>query len=160
MLATLAEEADLKKDQVAQGLYTYCATYRFVAAVHLQADILPYLAKLSKLFQKENINFMAIKNHGSCYITLIFITYQFSFVNIKSCLICMSIQVPVTIETLKKIKEAGEHQPEGSFLAQVEEKVTHLNINTEEERGRRGAALSTLTLWGRFQMQVSKLKNE
>ncbi|XP_063740542.1 uncharacterized protein LOC134865072 [Eleginops maclovinus] len=93
------KEAELKKDPVARGLYTYCATYRFVAAVHLQSDILPYLAQLSKLFQKEDINFMAIKNH-----------------------------VPVTIETLRIIKAAGERQPEGSFLAQVEEKVANLNI--------------------------------
>lgn len=125
VLATLAEEADLKKDPVARGLYTYCATYRFVAAIHLQADILPYLAQLSKLFQKENINFMAIKNH-----------------------------VPVTIETLRKIKAAGERQPEGSFLAQVEEKVTSLNINAEEERRSRGTDHSITTLWERFQTQV------
>ena len=48
VLATLAEEADLKKDPVARGLYTYCATYRFVAAVHLQADILPGSPNYSK----------------------------------------------------------------------------------------------------------------
>ncbi|XP_063734282.1 uncharacterized protein LOC134861183 [Eleginops maclovinus] len=125
VLATLAEEAELKKDPVARGLYTYCATYRFVAAVHLQSDILPYLAQLSKLFQKEDINFMAIKNH-----------------------------VPVTIETLRIIKAAGERQPEGSFLAQVEEKVANLNISAEEDRVRRGTALPTDTLWARFQTQV------
>ncbi|KAK5855574.1 hypothetical protein PBY51_007239 [Eleginops maclovinus] len=124
VLATLAEEAELKKDPVARGLYTYCATYRFVAAVHLQSDILPYLAQLSKLFQKEDINFMAIKNH-----------------------------VPVTIETLRIIKAAGEWQPEGSFLAQVEEKVANLNISAEEDRVRRGTALPTDTLWARFQTQ-------
>ncbi|KAK5853452.1 hypothetical protein PBY51_014602 [Eleginops maclovinus] len=98
---------------------------RFVAAVHLQSDILPYLAQLSKLFQKEDINFMAIKNH-----------------------------VPVTIETLRIIKAAGERQPEGSFLAQVEEKVANLNISAEEDRVRRGTALPTDTLWARFQTQV------
>ena len=78
----------MKKDQVARGLYTYCATYRFVAAVHLQANILPYLAQPSKLFQKEDVNFMVIKNHLSCDVTLICIyriKCQFSSVNTKSC---------------------------------------------------------------------------
>ncbi|XP_062239338.1 zinc finger protein 862-like [Platichthys flesus] len=127
VLATLAEEADLKKDPVARGLYTYCATYRFVAAVHLQADILPHLARLSKLFQKENVNFMAIKNH-----------------------------VPVTIETLRQIKAAGDKQPEGSFLAQVNEKVNNLNIDAEEERVRRdrGQPTSTGRFWTKFQNEV------
>lgn len=78
VLATLAEEADIKKDPVARGLFTYCATYRFVAAVYLQADILPSLAQLSKLFKKEDVNFMAIKNHVSCHVTLIFIFLIFN----------------------------------------------------------------------------------
>ena len=64
VLAGLAEEAE-KKDPVARGLYTYCATYRFVAAVHRQANILPHLTRLSKLFQKKDVNFLAIKKHLS-----------------------------------------------------------------------------------------------
>jgi len=54
VLAALAEEAE-KKDPIARGLYTYCATYRFLAAVHRQADILPHLTRLSKLFQKKDV---------------------------------------------------------------------------------------------------------
>lgn len=65
ILATLAEVADVKKDPVARGLYTYCATFRFVAAVLMQADILPHLTRLSKLFQKEDVNFLAIRDHVS-----------------------------------------------------------------------------------------------
>ena len=70
MLAALTEEAEKKtlsreEDPVARGLYTYCATYRFVAAVHLQADVLPHLTRLSKLFQKEEVNFLVIKKHIS-----------------------------------------------------------------------------------------------
>lgn len=64
VLAALAEEAE-KKDPVARGLYTYCATYRFVAAIHLQADVLPHLTRLSKLFRKEEVSFLAIKKHVS-----------------------------------------------------------------------------------------------
>ncbi|XP_069378935.1 zinc finger protein 862-like [Paralichthys olivaceus] len=127
ILATLAEEADIKKDPVARGLYTYCATFRFVAAVLMQADILPQLTQLSKLFQKEDVNFLAIRDH-----------------------------VPVTIETLRQIKEAGEQQAQGSFLAQVTERVSLLNIDAEEERKgtRRREPTSTSTFWGRFQTQV------
>lgn len=65
VLAALAKEADTKKDPVARGLYTFCATYRFVAAVHLQADVLPHLSRLSKLFQREDVNFLAIKEYVS-----------------------------------------------------------------------------------------------
>ncbi|KAK5847870.1 hypothetical protein PBY51_016964 [Eleginops maclovinus] len=78
-----------------------------------------------KIVPEGRYNFMAIKNH-----------------------------VPVTIETLRIIKAAGERQPEGSFLAQVEEKVANLNISAEEDRVRRGTALPTDTLWARFQTQV------
>ena len=61
VLATLAEEAEIKRCPIAKGLYTFCATYRFVASVYLQADILPHLARLSKVFQQANVNFLHIK---------------------------------------------------------------------------------------------------
>lgn len=61
VLATLVEEAEIKRCPIAKGLYTFCATYRFVALVHLQADILPHLARLSKVFQLANVNFLHIK---------------------------------------------------------------------------------------------------
>lgn len=59
VLGALAEETEINKCPVAKGLYGFCSTYRFVAAVYLQADVLPHLAHLS--FQKENVNFLAIK---------------------------------------------------------------------------------------------------
>ncbi|RXN37536.1 zinc finger protein 862-like [Labeo rohita] len=49
VLGALAEEAEVRKCPGAKGLYTFCATYRFVAAVYLQADVLPHLACLSKV---------------------------------------------------------------------------------------------------------------
>ena len=61
VLAALAEETEVNKCPVAKGLYDFCCTYRFVAAVDLQADGLPHLAHLSKVFQMENVNFLAIK---------------------------------------------------------------------------------------------------
>ena len=48
-------------DPGAKGLYTFCATYRFVAAVYLQADVLPHLTRLYKIFQKPQVNFLHIK---------------------------------------------------------------------------------------------------
>ena len=56
-----AEETEVQKCPVAKGLYGFCCTYRFVASVYLQADVLPHLARLSKIFQKEMVNFLAIK---------------------------------------------------------------------------------------------------
>jgi len=61
MLAALAEEASSRKCPVAKGLYTFCATYRFVAALYLQADVLPHIAMLSKVFQRADVNFLHIK---------------------------------------------------------------------------------------------------
>ncbi|KAI4830884.1 hypothetical protein KUCAC02_002485 [Chaenocephalus aceratus] len=57
-------------------------------SVYLQADVLPHISRLSRLFQKENVNFLALK-----------------------------VQVPVTMACLRAIKDAGDHQPPGSFLS-------------------------------------------
>lgn len=61
VLTALAEEAEINRCPVAKGLLLFCSSYRFVAATYLQADVLPHLAYLSKVFQKEDINFLAIK---------------------------------------------------------------------------------------------------
>ncbi|XP_050960917.1 uncharacterized protein LOC127162187 isoform X1 [Labeo rohita] len=116
VLGALAEEAEVRKCPGAKGLYTFCATYRFVAAVYLQADVLPHLACLSKVFQKAHINFLHIKE-----------------------------QVPVTIQTLRDIKEAAGQTPlPGSFLSRLHQDLDDpqglgaYNIQHEEERDRRG----------------------
>ncbi|XP_030293896.1 zinc finger protein 862-like isoform X2 [Sparus aurata] len=133
VLAALAEEADTKKDPVARGLYTFCATYRFVAAVYLQADVLPHLSRLSKLFQREDVNFLAIKEY-----------------------------VPSTIATISHIKDSGDKQPPGSHLSHLQDTIRSLNITAEEERGRRrgveeqeGKPTGTSSpFWARFQEEV------
>ena len=85
VLATLAEEAEMKRCPTAKGLYTFCATYRFVASVYLQADILlPHIARLSKVFQRPNVNFLHIKEQV-CYDELLI--FMFSFLSI----LCLSI---------------------------------------------------------------------
>lgn len=61
VLGALAEEAEIRKCPTAKGLYTFCGTFRFVASVYLQADVLPHLARLSKVFQKAHVNFLHIK---------------------------------------------------------------------------------------------------
>lgn len=61
-LAALAEETELKKCPTAKGMCSFLAIYRFVASVYLQADVLPHFSKLSKVFQKENVNFLTLKD--------------------------------------------------------------------------------------------------
>lgn len=77
-------------------------------------------------------------------------------------------QVPVTIETLRKIKEAGDLQPPGSVLATLHQELDNpnglgmLNIQAEEERGRRGQQTRNPdqdipardVFWERFRTQV------
>ncbi|KAL7373292.1 hypothetical protein ABVT39_003142 [Epinephelus coioides] len=137
VLAALAEEAEVRKCPVAKGLYTFCATYRFVAAVYLQADILPHLASLSRVFQKADVNFLHVKE-----------------------------MVPVTINTLKNIREAGQTPLPGSFLSHLHQDLDDpqglgtFNIQHEEERGRRdrgqgdGQEAPREEQWARFQQEV------
>ncbi|KAL2078835.1 hypothetical protein ACEWY4_024579 [Coilia grayii] len=134
VLAALAEEIQQNKCPTAKGLYAFCSTFRFVAAVYLQADVLPHLACLSKVFQREMVNFLAIKE-----------------------------QVPITMAALRVIKDAGNQQPPGSFLAQLHQDLDNpaylggFNIAShEEERDRRGSVglQDGEDFWSRFQRQV------
>ncbi|KAJ8351946.1 hypothetical protein SKAU_G00234220 [Synaphobranchus kaupii] len=61
VLGVLAEEVEVHKCPAAKGLYSFLAAYRFIAALHLQADVLLHLARFSKVFQREDVNFLAIK---------------------------------------------------------------------------------------------------
>ncbi|KAF7200776.1 zinc finger protein 862-like, partial [Nothobranchius furzeri] len=128
VLGALAEEVDSNKCPLAKGLYSYCCTYRFVAAIYLL-----HLARLSKIFQKENVNFLAIKD-----------------------------QVPVTIACLQDIKDAGNTKA-GSFLAQLQTdlddptRLGAFGILPEEQRGRRGRGQGEYSqdmLWPRFRSEV------
>ncbi|KAK5913170.1 hypothetical protein CesoFtcFv8_002979 [Champsocephalus esox] len=64
MLGALTKEVSTRKCPVAKGLYTFCATYRFVAALYLQAEVLPHIAMLSKVFQRADVNFLHIKEQA------------------------------------------------------------------------------------------------
>ncbi|XP_076834821.1 zinc finger protein 862-like [Brachyhypopomus gauderio] len=134
VLSALAEEVKVNKCPTAKGLYAFCSTFRFVAALHLQADVLPHLARLSKVFQKEMVNFLAIKE-----------------------------QVPVAMAAIRAIKEAGNQQPPGSCLAEFHSNLHDpaglggFDIAShEEERDRRGRVSleGGDDFWSRFQRQV------
>ncbi|KAJ8353325.1 hypothetical protein SKAU_G00208920 [Synaphobranchus kaupii] len=113
--AIVYEEASTRKYPVAKGLYTFCATYRFVAILYLQADVLPHISMLSKVFQKADVNFLHIKE-----------------------------QVPVRLATLRSILEAGETPLPRTFLACLHQDLDDpeglgaFSISSEEERSRRG----------------------
>nr|XP_010770547.1 PREDICTED: NT-3 growth factor receptor-like [Notothenia coriiceps] len=61
VIGALAGEAEVRRCPGAKGIYTFCAMYRFVAAVYLQADVLPHLTRMAKIFQKPQVNFLHIK---------------------------------------------------------------------------------------------------
>ena len=73
-------------------------------------------------------------------------------------------QVPVTIASIQRIKEAGHKQPPGSALAKLHHDLNDprglgmFNIRAEEERERRGQQSSgssdQQSFWGRFCTQV------
>lgn len=60
LCATLSHQA-ANGDCSAKGLYTDIIQYKFIAITHLMMDILPYLARLSKVFQNVNIDFSKVK---------------------------------------------------------------------------------------------------
>ena len=63
--------------------------------------------------------------------------------------------MPVTIEAIRQIKEAGDKQPPGSYLSGLEDRVKSLNIQAEEERRRhRGDHFDLTSFWTRFRTQV------
>ncbi|CAM4671443.1 unnamed protein product [Leuciscus chuanchicus] len=137
VLAALAEESEVNRCPSAKELHFFLAKYRFVAAVYMQTDVLPHLSCLSKLFQKEKVNFLALK-----------------------------YQVPVTVAALRKIKDDGDNQPPGSFLSQLNQdlddtaKLSAFSIVHEEERDRRGRGLEEMSsreqLWSRFRSQAAR----
>ncbi|KAK3084326.1 hypothetical protein FSP39_011612 [Pinctada imbricata] len=48
-------------DPVAKGLYFEVSQFRFIAMTHMLMDILPFLGKLSKVFQSEDLDFSKVK---------------------------------------------------------------------------------------------------
>ncbi|XP_041924813.1 uncharacterized protein LOC121688957 isoform X2 [Alosa sapidissima] len=128
VLGALAVEAEVRKCPGAKGLYTFCAMYRFVAAVYLQADVLPHLACLSKVFQKAHVNFLHIKEQ--------------TLRDIKE-----AGQTPLPGSFLSRLhQDLGDPQGLGAY-----------DIQHEEERDKRGREVrdeSREGHWARFQREV------
>lgn len=53
VLAALAEETEVNKCPLAKGLYGFFCVYRFVAAVYMQADVLPHLARSQRFLRRK-----------------------------------------------------------------------------------------------------------
>ena len=56
VITSLEREAEERGDPMALGLSKMVKTYNFVATVHMMCDILPHLSRLSKVFQRQDVN--------------------------------------------------------------------------------------------------------
>ena len=54
--------SDAESDPVAKGILKFITTFTFLASTHLLADVLPVLSRLSKLFQRQCIDFAAVSD--------------------------------------------------------------------------------------------------
>ena len=57
----VALEHEATSNPAAKGLYQQVSQYSFIAITHMLMDILPFLGKLSKVFQNESIDFSKIQ---------------------------------------------------------------------------------------------------
>ena len=60
-MASLEREAHERGDPIAIGLVTCTHNYKFVATLLLMCDVLPHLSRLSKLFQRKDVNLAHIE---------------------------------------------------------------------------------------------------
>ena len=56
VLVSLDREASERENPTADGCLRKMKTYKFIATLHLLCDTLPHLSRLSKLFQRQEIN--------------------------------------------------------------------------------------------------------
>ena len=61
VLVSLDREASEKSEPTAHGLYKFMKSYKLVATPYLLSDILPHLSRLSKIFQKVNVDLSLIQ---------------------------------------------------------------------------------------------------
>ena len=54
--------SDSSSDPTAKGILTFITTFLFLATTHLLADVLPILARLSKTFQRQCIDFTVVSD--------------------------------------------------------------------------------------------------
>jgi hypothetical protein len=61
VLISLDRESSENSEPTAHGLLKFMKSYKFVATLYLLSDILPHLSRLSKIFQKEDIDLSLIQ---------------------------------------------------------------------------------------------------
>lgn len=61
ILVSLDREASENGEPTAHGLYKFMKSYKFVATAYLLFDVLPHLSRLSRIFQKENVDLSLIQ---------------------------------------------------------------------------------------------------
>ena len=60
LCSTLSHQA-ANGDSTAKGLFYEVTQYKFIALIHLMMDILPFLGRLSRVFQTVNLDFSKVK---------------------------------------------------------------------------------------------------
>ena len=61
LLVSLDREASENGEPTAHGLLKFMKCYKFVASLYLLSDVLPHLSRLSRIFQKENVDLSLIQ---------------------------------------------------------------------------------------------------
>ena len=61
ILVSLDREASENGEPTAHGLFKFMKCYKFVACLYLLSDVLPHLSRLSRIFQKEDIDFFLVQ---------------------------------------------------------------------------------------------------
>ena len=61
ILVSLDREASENGEATAHGLLNFMKCYKFVACTYLLSDVLPHLSRLSRIFQKENVDLTLIQ---------------------------------------------------------------------------------------------------
>ena len=61
LFVSLDHEASENNEPTAHGLLKFMKTYKFIACAYLLSDVLPHLSRLSKIFQKQNVDLSRIQ---------------------------------------------------------------------------------------------------
>ena len=61
LLVSLDCEASENSEPTAHGLLKFIKCYNFVACAYLLSDVLPHLSRLSRIFQKQDVDFSLVQ---------------------------------------------------------------------------------------------------
>ena len=61
ILVSLDREASENGEPTAHGLFKFMKCYKFVACLYLLSDVLPHLSRLSRIFQKEDVDLSLVQ---------------------------------------------------------------------------------------------------